>query len=198
MRRISDVPPSYGGNRFIRATHGVRALDDGELAHGAAGGASGGSRYEKRQTETSGPRPDFEYYGNAVSSPESTRAKIDTSPRTEGSANEDRTPYERTSPDGPDRDAPCGEDIDGRDGAEGRAGAEKRFASRGRVLRGRRAPRRREDNKKKDSCLPDRDGILSLSPQDGDLLLLILLAVLAGEDGCADLVAALALLLTVR
>ena len=43
-----------------------------------------------------------------------------------------------------------------------------------------------------------KEAPLVFSPEDGDLLILILLAVLAGEDGCADLVAALAFLLTVR
>lgn len=40
--------------------------------------------------------------------------------------------------------------------------------------------------------------LLNFSVEEGDLLLLVLLALLAGEDGCADLVATLALLLMIR
>ncbi len=76
-----------------------------------------------------------------------------------------------------------------------------------------RADRPFGENRRKHASAPSDDGcaacpdqdeeqkphpFANLSIEDGDLLLLVILALLAGEDGCADLVATLALLLMVR
>ena len=224
MKRIYDVPPSYSGSRFIRATHGVRALSDGELSPpqsvkerprvpANAGGAG------VRNT----PRPDFEYYGNAISpsdKPERERQyppdeakRGDPSPADRSERGFDRgfgkllPPQDRppaalpvpdadpTAPDGaesgfaPNDGAPAthGEST-ARLISPGRLGSRPHRARFGGAFAGRASVMRRGAG----------GGVLDLSADDGDLLLLALLALLAGESDCADVAAALALLLAVR
>ena len=235
MRRIYDVPPSYGGSRFIRATHGVRALSDGEFS--SAPNAPG-----QKAGVPKGARPDFEYFGNAINAPGEKRAESGGAP-TEGERRFPPDEAYRGDPGATDRyahdfNARPDDTSDGvRDTAPngGRAvGQRSRFrpSKPGGSLKGERPPKPQEDlhgdrpprpqddpngerppkphenepggHRPPPAPLPKPDkphggdGSCDLSASDGDLLLLALLAFLAGEDNCADIIASLALLLAVR
>lgn len=242
MKRIYDVPPSYGGSRFIRATHGVRALADGEVP-GDVRHSSPRAKNDRRGREQGPPRPDFEYYGNAIGAPggasggsamESARmGEVRQTPPGTKSASRygpdeayrgdpspvdryghdlgvsrqslvspaDQTDPEQDSGDAalPDYGDPKGQKV------RWRRAARLRPSGKGAALCGRRAA---TGGDKRHGGAHGRDGNgrgehrgdspFGLSADDGDLLLLALLALLAGEDGCADVAAALALLLAVR
>lgn len=290
MRRQYNPPPTYGGSRFIRATHGVRGLEDNELAaHGDR--VSMQERREQRRTSPHDNRrgvadreellPDFEYYGNILSdgsephSRDGYDGRVVESERSreqrrmaEDEYRDSPAPVDRFGHDynmssfpvlydfGGDSDRRGLSDEDGwddrddgvsRDCAhgmcserEGYDGSERSAEHTGNTEctecaenadsvrspdggdRTRRPmPRRGMFRsarpigalRKGHTSAQSDDGceacaaadteqkphpLLNFSVEEGDLLLLVLLALLAGEDGCADLVATLALLLMIR
>ena len=183
MRRRYDVPTGYGGSRFIRATHGARGLEDKEFARTPSRGErSAHFQSNALLPQSDGPRPDFEMYGNAV---EPYRVVDDTREApSEGSQNETEDGEYRGDPSSVDR---LGHDFD---------------ANYPEALRQYENESEKEvvdDCKERDQRpgrLAHRD--IPFSPEDGDLLLLALLALLCGEEGNAEIVAALALILMVR
>ena len=201
MKRRYDVPPTYGGSRFIRATHGVRGREDGEFARSPSGGdAAAGAIVPLGD----GSRPDFELYGNAVEAP-----KLD------GERREDERKGDEDAPRFGEDEAYRGDkspvDRIGHDFDSNYPEAARRYAgdeTPDSVRRGARTPLRAPGRFRPDSpiaghrpALPPAGTArpeLPFSPEDGDLLLLALLALLAGEEGNADVVAALALILMVR
>lgn len=260
MRRQYNPPPTYGGSRFIRATHGVRGLEDNELA--GLGSPALPARPDKMQRDMSRNArrstpgegellPDFEYFGNILGSADKERQDIIVRP---GSGENDEAsrradeeyrgtpaPVDRIGHDY-DEDASdfrvagdaAGEadrwrgEADGGDSQMCGDGAcedapeisgDGRHTRRPMRKRGMFRPDRpigghRPDSAPSDAACgadasPEAQGctvvtpeqkhpFFNLSVEDGDLLLLVLLALLAGEEGCADLVATLALLLMIR
>lgn len=308
MRRQYNPPPTYGGSRFIRATHGVRGLEDNELASQAQGNKGGSQeRWEQRRVSPRDKRgvtpnagellPDFEYYGNLLSDGSDTHVRDSYDERTfesdqsreqwrmaEDEYRDSPAPVDRfghdynmspfssmygavdadvhglsdeTVTDDRNDGVPCGtygsryddrggQDVRARgdchggcewdgldeehDGESESFGCSEHPAAQnsehgGSVPGGRhsRRPVKRHQRLRTDRPLAKRCGgqevapadeccdsctpleseqkphpLLNFSVEEGDLLLLVILALLAGEDGCADLVAAIALLLMIR
>ena len=211
MKRIYDVPPSYSGSRFIRATHGVRALSDAELSPPSAKERSRASANMGATAGRTGARPDFEYFGNAISPSDKTSDRASSGKRypSEDDNRGDPLPVDRYAHDLdrspaellPSGDSPSASppDPDALSHAS-LSGSEAHLAYPGRLgvrphraKTGKASARRAPGDRRKDA-----GDAHDLSAEDGDLLLLALLALLAGEGDCADVVAALALLLAVR
>ena len=208
MRRRYEVPSTYGGSRFIRATHGVRGREDGEFAVGIDG-----SRTARAAAAplADGRRPDFELYGNAVDP-----YRVDGEASQRYGADEayrgDNSPADRIGHDlnekypeaarrytGDEAPSDAGEAPEAAGGEPEGAGGGKRSPRRasGRFHPDRPIERPHHAPPPGGHPRPPH-GDFPFCPADGDLLLLALLALLAGEDGNADIVAALALLLMVR
>lgn len=302
MRRQYNPPPTYGGSRFIRATHGVRGLEDNELAgvgpRGSHPQREGSWNGNARRSVPNGGEllPDFEYFGNnlgqesgmhrhdegarlgsesmesaearreadgmyrgspdvvdrighdydesgldftrpaADSAPDASRYAADSAgERDWQGAERDRhgAEHERHGAErdrhgaengwqGTERDRwsegssqPYGDDESERDGEMSGDGRHtRRPVRRGGLFHTDRPMRGRRPQPCDTACVsvPPEEGdscevlppeqkphpFLNFSVEDGDLLLLVLLALLAGEEGCADLVATFALLLMIR